>query len=77
MVEMAELSHRMQEKGENFTQRGDRMQTEATVNLEIFQQPNTTCQESLKNYRAALEIQKEMWKEYTQFVESPEDERSG
>ena len=47
----------------------DRMQTKVTISTDIYQQPDETCQKSMKNYRVALTIQKDMWKSYDDFVD--------
>ena len=44
---------------------GDRMQTKATVNAE-------TCVESMENFRAGQEIQRDMWKSYDDYIKSKE-----
>ena len=56
---------------------GDRMQTKVTISTDIYQQPDETCQESMQNYRAALTIQKDMWKSYDDFVDFKSKQPSG
>ena len=48
---------------------GDRMQTNDSVVKDLFQQPATTSQDNIKNYQASLDIRKDMWTRFDDFLE--------
>ena len=48
---------------------GDRMQMKNSVVQDLFQPPYTTSQDFIENYQASLDIQKDMWKRFDEYIE--------